>query len=51
MADYALAVSDVEIARYRMMAQEAVKTESDRWMVAGVSRAPGSRISAVVPPQ
>ena len=36
MADYALAVSDVEIARYRMMAQSAVETESDRWVFAGV---------------
>ncbi len=36
MADYSLAVSDVEIARYRMMAQSAVKTESDRWVFAGV---------------
>lgn len=36
MADYALAVSDVEIARYRMMAQRAVESESDRWAFAGV---------------
>jgi SAM-dependent methyltransferase len=36
MADYALAVSDVEITRYRMMAQTAVETESDRWAFAGV---------------
>jgi ubiquinone/menaquinone biosynthesis C-methylase UbiE len=36
MADYTLAVSDVEIARYRMMAQSSVKTEHDRWVSAGV---------------
>jgi SAM-dependent methyltransferase len=45
MADYALAVSDVEIARYRMMAQEAVKTESDRWRIAGV--AAGARVADI----
>lgn len=36
MADYALSVTDAEIARYRMMAQEAVKAESERWQIAGV---------------
>lgn len=36
MADYTLAISDVEIRRYRMMAQQAVQTEGERWSSAGV---------------
>lgn len=36
MANYALTVTDAEIARYQMMAQEAVKTESGRWVAAGI---------------
>lgn len=36
MADYALRVSDDEIARYRMMAQRARATEADLWVKAGI---------------
>ena len=36
MSDYALALSDAEVARYRFMAQEAARDEADQWAAAGV---------------
>lgn len=37
MADYTLAVSDAEVARYRMMAQHALARESEQLVLAGVT--------------
>ena len=45
MADYTLVLSDAEIARYRFMAEMAVRTERDLWVAAGA--VPGARIADV----
>lgn len=37
MSEYALALSDVELARYRMMAEAAARSEADLWAAAGVA--------------
>jgi ubiquinone/menaquinone biosynthesis C-methylase UbiE len=42
---YALQMSEVEIARYRMMADRARATESELWEAAGI--APGARVADV----
>jgi len=36
MTEYALALSDAEVARYRLMAQRAALDETDQWTAAGV---------------
>ena len=36
MSDYTLSVSDVEVARYRLMAQRAQAEEGDAWRAAGI---------------
>ena len=45
MADYALQLSDDEVARYRLMAEQARDQEAALWAQAGV--APGARIADV----
>ncbi|MDQ1709499.1 MAG: hypothetical protein QOG49_884 [Frankiaceae bacterium] len=45
MPDYALELSDVEIARYRMMAAAAKRDEAALWQAAGI--VPGARIADV----
>lgn len=40
--DYALALSDVEAARYRRMAESAYQREAMQWTAAGSSRARSS---------
>lgn len=45
MADYALALSDAEIRRYRMMAEQAAKGEADAWRAAGIVA--GARVADV----
>ena len=45
MSEYALKLSDVEIARYRWMAERARVAEADLWQRAGI--APGARIADV----
>jgi SAM-dependent methyltransferase len=42
---YALRLTDVEIARYRMMAERARTTEADLWRLAGI--VPGARVADV----
>ncbi len=37
MAGYVLALSDAEVARYRMMAQRAAEDEADQWAAAGIA--------------
>jgi hypothetical protein len=36
MADYALAMSDIEIRRYLSMAEQARESESELWALAGI---------------
>lgn len=45
MPDYALMISDAELARYRMMAQRAVSSESEELRLAGVR--PGATVADV----
>lgn len=45
MAEYALNLSDAEIARYQLMAEAAEQSERDLWIAAGA--APGARIADV----
>ena len=45
MADYALVLSDAEIARYRLMAERARVEEAQAWAAAGI--VPGARIADV----
>ena len=45
MSDYALVLSDEEVARYRMMAARARTDESDAWQAAGI--APGAHVADV----
>jgi SAM-dependent methyltransferase len=42
---YALALGEVEIGRYRMMAEQARATEADLWRTAGI--VPGARVADV----
>ena len=37
MTGYVLALSDAEVARYRMMAQRAAEDEADQWAAAGIA--------------
>ena len=45
VADYTLQLSDDEVARYRLMAEQARDQEAALWAQAGV--APGARIADV----
>jgi SAM-dependent methyltransferase len=45
VTDYALRLSEDEIARYRMMAERAQAQESDEWDLAGIH--PGARVADV----
>jgi SAM-dependent methyltransferase len=45
MSDYTLAISDVELSRYRMMAQGAQAAEADLWPLAGL--VPGATVADV----
>lgn len=45
MADYALKLSDVEVARYRIMADRALAAERDHWVAAGA--VPGATVADV----
>ena len=45
MSDYSLKLSDVEITRYRMMAQAAFAAERDLWEAAGIR--PGAKVADV----
>jgi 2-polyprenyl-3-methyl-5-hydroxy-6-metoxy-1,4-benzoquinol methylase len=45
MPDYALQLSEAEIARYQLMAETAERAERDLWIAAGA--APGARIADV----
>jgi ubiquinone/menaquinone biosynthesis C-methylase UbiE len=45
MSDYALALSEAEIGRYRMMAAVARRDEAAQWEAAGII--PGARVADV----
>ncbi len=45
MSDYALRLSDAEVARYRFMAQGAARIEREQWTVAGITE--GARVADV----
>ncbi|HUR14712.1 MAG TPA: methyltransferase domain-containing protein [Mycobacteriales bacterium] len=45
MTDYALRLSEQEIARYRLMAESARAREADTWQLAGI--VPGARVADV----
>jgi ubiquinone/menaquinone biosynthesis C-methylase UbiE len=45
MAEYALAVSEAEVQRYRMMASRAAETEQGLWRQAGI--VPGAVVADV----
>lgn len=45
VADYALTLTDTEIARYRFMAHAALQTERDQWASAGVGH--GARVADI----
>jgi len=45
MADYALRLSEQEIARYRLMAESARAREADTWQLAGI--VPGARVADI----
>lgn len=45
MTDYALRLSDEELARYRMMAEVARRDEAELWQLAGI--VPGARVADV----
>jgi len=45
VTDYVLTLSDAEVARYRLMAQAAARSEKERWTAAGLTE--GARVADV----
>jgi precorrin-6B methylase 2 len=45
MSEYTLVISDIEVARYRMMAERAQALEADNWTAAGI--VPGATVADV----
>src|SRR5215831_20412619 len=47
MTRYALSISEIEVERYRLMAETARELEADAWKLAGIG--PGAGVTAATP--